>query len=109
MWTWWRRAKFFLPIGAATSERFLNTTRNGFANCVRIPKTHFALGRMDVHIHGAGIELEKKESHRILSFHQRGVITFARRRRDEWTFNRAAVHENQLLGARLPAQAGLPD
>ena len=64
---------------------------------------------MDVHVHRARIEFEKKESHRILSFHQCSVITFAHRRRDERAFNRAAVHENQLLGARLPAQSGLPD
>jgi len=64
---------------------------------------------MHIDVHRAGIEFEKKESDRILSFHQRGVITFAHRRRDDRTFNRASVHKNELLRARLPAQSRLAD
>ena len=64
---------------------------------------------MNVHIDCARIEGKKKKRDRILSLHQRCVIAFAHGGSDEAAFNRAAIHEKELLGTRLPAKAGLPN
>ncbi len=104
-----RRAKFFLPLSATARQRFLYATHDRVANSIWIAKTHFSFGRMHIHVHSAGIELDEKERHRILSLHERGVIAFTNRARDQRTFDRASVHKNQLLGACLPAQSRLPD
>ena len=47
----YRRAKFFLPIGASGFKSALNRSDNCFAHAIRIAKTHFALGRMNIYIH----------------------------------------------------------
>src|SRR5207237_7760693 len=64
---------------------------------------------MHVHIHGRGIEIEKKKRDGELTFHERGVITFAERRGQDRALNGAAVHEDKLLRASLAADSSLPD
>ena len=53
--------------------------------------------------------MQKKEADGKLPFHERRVITLAQRGGDDRAFHGAAIHEDKLLRARLPAQTRLPD
>ena len=50
-----------------------------FADATGIAKTDLPFRRVDIHVHGRGIDLDKKECDRILSLHQRGVVAFLQR------------------------------
>src|SRR5206468_3307062 len=65
--------------------------------------------RMHVHIHRRRIEIEKQKRDRELTFHERSVIALAKRSRQDWTFDGAAIHKDELLRPRLPAHSRLPD
>ena len=72
-------------------------------------KFHLALGRMDVHVHGGGIDFEEQAADGIAALHQRVVITFDERVVDAAIFHRAAVDENKLAIARGARDAGRTD
>jgi hypothetical protein len=82
---------------------------NRFTDFRWIAKTDFTLCRVNVYIDGARIEIEEKKRNRILSFHEGGVIAFADGSSNEAAFDRTAVHKNEQLCTRLPAQARLSD
>ena len=67
----------------------------------RIAKTDFAFRRMNVHIYFTRIEIDEEKSDRKLSAHQRGMISFAQCCSDDAAFDGSAVHEDELLRARL--------
>ena len=104
-----RCAKLFLPLRPAAFQRLLNTADDRFTYCSWITETHFALCRVHVYIDCGWIEIEKKKRDRILPSHERGVVAFPDSRGNDAAFDRAAVYKNELLRARLPAQAGLTD
>ena len=70
---------------------------------------HLALGRMDVHVHGGGVNFEEQAADRIAAFHQRVVITLDEGVIDAAVFHRAAVDENELAVARRARDAGRAD
>ena len=45
--------------------------RDEFADFKFAVEFHLALGRMDVHVHGGGINFQKQAADRIAAFHQR--------------------------------------
>src|SRR4029077_20599248 len=90
-------------------QNLSNASNDCFPDTIWIAKTDLAFGRVDIHIDCTGVEIEKKKGNGILPFHERSVITLAHRVCDERAFNRAPVHEDELLAARLPAQTGLAD
>src|SRR5205807_8930590 len=104
-----RRAEFLLPIGAPSRERGGNRTDDRFANSIRIAKAHFSFRGMHVHVDRAGIQFNKKKCDRVLYFHQRGLVAFAHRLGDNRTFDRAAIHKNELLRTTLATQSSLTD
>ena len=63
-------------------------------------KFHFALGRMNVHVHGGGINFQKQTADRITTLHQRIVIAFDQRVVDAAVFHGPPVDENELAFAR---------
>ena len=70
---------------------------------------HLALGRVDVHVHGGGINFEEQAADRITAFHQRIMITLDQRVVDAAIFNGPAVDENELAVAGCPRDAGRTD
>ena len=70
---------------------------------------HLALGGMDVHVHGGGINFQKQAADRVTALHQRCVITFDERIIDAAILDRAAVDENELAIARRARDAGRAD
>ena len=70
---------------------------------------HLALGGMDVHVHGGGINFEKQTADRIAAFHQRVVIALDERIIDAAIFHRPAVHKNKLAVARRARDARRTD
>src|SRR5262245_389639 len=99
--------KFFLPFSSSAFQRLLNATNHRLAHAVGIAKAYFAFRRMNIYIHSAGIELNKKESNRILPLHKSGVVTFADGPGNKTAFDRSSVYEYELLAARLPAKTSL--
>jgi len=76
---------------------------------VWIAKTYLTFCRVNVYIDCGWVEIDKKKSDRELSFNERGVIALEESVSNEAAFDSAAVHKNELLGARLPTQPGLPN
>src|SRR6266508_6178877 len=102
-----RRAKSFLPGQAATFQRLLNGMNDGFPDCCRIAKTHFAFCRVNIYIDSCGIEFQKEKGNRILAFHQSGMITLADSCCEKPAFNGTAVYKNELLRPGLSTQSCL--
>ena len=104
-----RRAKLVLPACTFAFERLLDALDDSLANGGRIAKADFAFRRMHIYVNARRIDLKKEKSNRILSFHEGSMITLAQRPTQQWVFHGTAVHESELLIARLPAHACLPD
>src|SRR5438105_15296188 len=64
---------------------------------------------MDVDVYFTWIQINEQKRSRKLSAHERGVITFAPRGREDSAVNRASVYENELLCSRLPAHPSATD
>ena len=54
---------------------------------------HLALGRMDVHVHGGGINFHEQAAHRIAALHQRRVIALEQGEVESAVIHGPAVHE----------------
>jgi len=87
----------------------LNAADDRFTHRSRIAETHFAFCRVNVYIDCGWIEIEKKKRDRILPSHERGVVAFPDSGSDDAALDGAGIYKNELLRARLPAQAGLTD
>ena len=96
-----------LPIAPPAFQGLANRFDDRFPNAGRIAKAHFPLGRVHIHIHRGGIELEKEKRDRKLPLHERGVVALAQGGREHRAFNGAAVDEDELLRAALPAHSRL--
>jgi hypothetical protein len=78
-------------------QRLLHRLRHYFPHFSFAMKLHFALGRMNVHVHGGGIDFQKQATDRIPSLHQRCVITFQQGKVDAAIFDRPPVYEDVLV------------
>ena len=105
----YRCPKLVLPACTFAFERLLDALDDSLANGGRIAKADFAFRRMHIYVNARRIDLKKEKSNRILSFHEGSMITLAQRPTQQWVFHGTAVHESELLIARLPAHACLPD
>ena len=72
-------------------------------------KFHLALGGMDVHVHGGGIDFDEQAADGIAAFHQRVMIALDERVVDAAIFHRAAVHEHKLAIAGRTGNARRTD
>src|SRR5215831_21321800 len=99
--------KFFLPVSSSAFQCLLNATNHSLAHAFGIAKAYFAFRRMNIYIHSAGIELNKKECNRILPLHKSGVVTFADGSANKTAFDRSPIYEYELLAAGLPAETCL--
>ena len=62
-------------------------------------------------VHASRTQIQEEKRDRILSLHERSVITFAYRACNQAALNGAPIHKDQLLGARLAAKTdphGMP-
>src|SRR5437762_8097191 len=66
--------KFFLPVSPSVFQCLLNAANHRLAHAIGIAETHFALCRVHIYIHSAGIELNKKKSNWVLPFHESSVV-----------------------------------
>ncbi len=98
-----------LPIGSIAFERALNRINQPLANGFWITKADFALGRVNVYVDAAGIEIDEKKGHRMLAFHQCGVVALAQAGAEDGVLDRATIHKDELLIPRLPADTGFAD
>ncbi len=87
-------------------QGFLDRLRDEFSDFKLAMEFHLALGGMDVHVHGGGINFEKQAADRITAFHQRIVIAFDERVIDAAIFHGPTVHKNKLAVARRARNAG---
>ena len=85
----------------------LNAANHRLAHALGIAKPDFALCRVHIYIHSAGIELNKKKRNWVLPFHESSVVAFADGPGDKTAFNRPAVYEHELLAAGLSAETCL--
>ena len=90
-------------------QRVMHGLRDEFSHFKFAVEFHLALGGMDVHVHGGGINFEKQAADRIAAFHQRVVIALDERVIDAAIFHRPAVDENELAVARRARNAGRTD
>ena len=90
-------------------QRVMHGLGGEFADFKFAVEFYFALGRMDVHVHGGGINFEKQAADRVAAFHQRVVITFDERVVDAAIFDGPTVHENELAFACRARDAGRAD
>ena len=104
-----RRAKLLLPAAPVALQRAPNRSHDGFPHSARIAETHFALGRVHIHVHLRRIEFEEEKRDRELPFHERGVVALLQRRADDRALDRAPVHEDKLLRPARPAYSRLTD
>ena len=81
-------------------QSFLDGLRDEFSNLKLAVKFHFALGGMDVHVHGGGINFQEQAADRIAALHQRVVIALDERIIDAAIFHGPAVDKNKLAVAR---------
>ncbi len=65
----------------------------------------FALGGMDVHIHGGGVHVDEEEGDRVLALHEGGVVALAQGEVERAVFHGAAIEEDELLRAGTAAHA----
>src|SRR5438094_9804718 len=87
----------------------LNAANHRVAHAVGIAETHFALCRVHIYIHSAGIELNKKKRNWVLPFHESSVVAFADGPGDKSAFDRPTVYNHELLAAGLSAETCLTD
>jgi hypothetical protein len=79
---------------------FLHRLGDQFPDFKFAVEFHLALGRVDVHVHGGGINFQKQAADRVAAFHQRGVIALEQRVIEAAVFDRTAVDEQVLAFAR---------
>ena len=72
-------------------------------------KLHFAFRRMDVDVHGRGVELEKEAAHGVTAFHEGGVIALEQGEIQATVLDGPAVYEEVLVLARGPRHPGRAD
>ena len=72
-------------------------------------KFHLALGGMNVHVHGRGINFHEQTANRVTAFHQRGVVAFEQREVEAAILDRPAIHEDVLVLARGTRRARRAD
>ena len=88
---------------------FFHGLRDEFSDFKLAVEFHLALGGMDVHVHGGGINFEKQAANRVTAFHQRVVIAFDERVIDAAIFHGTPIHENKLAITRRARDAGRAD
>ena len=88
-----------------SQQRLLHRLGDQFPDFKFAVKFHLAFGRMDVHVHGGGINFQKQAADRVAAFHQRGVIALEQRVVEAAIFDRAAVDEQMLALARRARNA----
>jgi hypothetical protein len=71
-------------------------------------KLHFALGRVNIHVHGGGVEFEEQTADGITALHQSGVIPLNEREVESAVLHRAPVHEKMLVIACGARNSGAP-
>ena len=81
-------------------QRFLHRPGDQFPDFKFAVEFHLALGRVNVHVHGRGINFQEQAADRVTALHQRGVITLEQRVIEAAIFDRAAVDEQVLAFAR---------
>ena len=70
---------------------------------------HFALGRVNVDIHGGGVDFQKQAAHWIPSLHERGVIALNERVINPPIFDGPAIDEDKLSIAGGARNSRRPD
>jgi hypothetical protein len=88
---------------------FVDGLGHEFADLGLAVEFYFALGGVDVHVHGGGIEFEEQATDRVAALHQRGVVAFEQGVIDAAVLHRAAVDEHVLVLAGGARDAGRAD
>src|SRR5271156_1650969 len=87
-------------------QRIAHGLGGEFADLKLAVEFHLALGGMNVHVHGGGINFEKQAADRVAAFHQRRVVAFDERVVKPAIFDRAAIDEQMLTLSRRSRYAG---
>ena len=88
---------------------FFDRLGDKFADFKFAVKFHLALGGMDIHVHGGGVNFQKEAADRVAALHQRRVVTLDERIIDAAIFHGPAVDENKLAVARRARDARRAD
>ena len=88
-------------------QRLANRLADQLAHGPFLVEFHLALGGMNVHVHGGGIDLQEETTDRVTSFHQRGVVAFDECEVQTAVLHRAPIHEKMLVLPRGPRHARL--
>jgi len=98
----------FRRAGVEIEQRLTNSLGDQSAD-VRLPvESHFTLCRVDIHIHGGGIDFQEQAANGVAPLHERGVIAFKQREAQSAILHRTAIDEDMLVlagGARNPGRA----
>ena len=85
--------------GVKLEQGFADRLRDQAPDLGFLMEFHFALGRMDVDVHRRRIDLQKKTTDRVASFHQGSVVTFEQGEVEAAIFDGAPVDEEMLVFA----------
>ncbi len=83
-----------------TEQSFANGLGHQAAHLAFLVELHFALGGVDVDVHGGGIDFEEEAADRETALHQGGVVAFEQGEIQAAIFHGAAVHEEMLIFTR---------
>ena len=97
---------FALLAGMKTEQRLADSLRDEAAHIGFAMELHLALLRMDIHIHGGGVDLHEQAADRVTPFHERRVIALHKGEVESAIFHGTTVHEHMLVLACGTGDAG---